>query len=377
MKEEANRNELKYWVGFSLIPGIGTSKFLSLLNHFGTLENAWYASAGELRAAGLDSRTIENIVSRRPTLSLDREMERLERHGVRAVPYTSPDYPPRLREIHDFPPLLYVRGKLTSEDEWAIAVVGTRKVTVYGRQTTEELVSELARHGITIISGLAKGVDGVAHRVALEAGGRTIAVLACGLDMVYPSDHAPLARRIIEQGALVSEYPLGTPPKADNFPRRNRIMSGMSLGVLVVEAGDSSGALITARLALEQNREVFAVPGSIFSPMSRGTNRLIQEGAKLVQDCNDILEELNLTVNVRQLELDKAPPVTDMESKVLSHLSAQPIHIDELCRNLSRPVSEISSTLALLELKGLVRQIGGMNYILARETRESYQVRIS
>jgi len=377
MKEEPHRDGLKYWVGFSLIPGIGTSKFLSLIDHFGNLENAWYASAGELKAAGLDSRTIENIISRRPRISLDGEMEKLARFGVRAVPYTDPSYPPRLREIHDFPPLLYVRGGLVREDEWAISVVGTRKVSIYGRQATEELVSELSRYGITIISGLAKGVDGIAHRAALDAGGRTIAVLACGLDLVYPSDHAPLARRIIEQGALVSEYPLGTPPKADYFPRRNRIMSGMSLGVLVVEAGESSGALITARLALEQNREVFAVPGSIFSPMSRGTNRLIQEGAKLVQCCNDILEELNLTVNVRQMELEEVRPATDMEAQLLSSLSAGPVHIDELCRSLGRSVSEISSALALLELKGLVRQIGGMNYILAREVRESYQVRIS
>jgi DNA processing protein len=255
-------------------------------------------------------------------------------------------------------------------------VVGTRRATVYGRQVTEEIVADLARSKITIVSGLAKGIDSIAHHTALESGGRTLAVFACGLDIVYPSDNVNLARRIMQQGALISEYPLGTKPRAENFPRRNRIMSGLSLGVLVVEAGESSGALITAHLALEQNREVFAIPGSILSPTSQGTNQLIQEGAKLVRHYRDILEELNLTAVAQQIEMKELMPATDTESLLLKRLSAEPVHIDEICRTSGLPISTVSSTLTMMELKGLVKQVGSMNYALAREVREEYRVRI-
>lgn len=365
--------DLRYWVGFSLIPGIGSVKFSLLVNYFGNLEDAWFASASELKEAGLDSRTIETIVSYRPRISLDKEMEKLERFKVKVLTYKDGSYPPRLKEIYDFPPVLYVRGEILPQDEWAIAVVGTRKATVYGRQSTEEIVSDLAHHKITIISGLAKGIDTIAHKSALEAGGRTIAVFASGLDIVYPAENAKLAQEIIEKGALVSDYPLGIPPKAENFPRRNRIMSGMSLGVLVVEAGEESGALITARLALEQNREVFAVPGSIFSPLSRGTNKLIQEGAKLVMSYKDILEELNLTITAKQIEMKELPSVSPEEDRILRCLSTEPLHIDEICRTSGLPIFIVSSTLTMLELKGLIRQIGGMNYVLAKEMREAYK----
>jgi DNA processing protein len=237
----------------------------------------------------------------------------------------------------------------------------------------EGIAGDLARSGVTIISGLARGIDSVAHRSALDAGGRTIAVFACGLDIVYPAENLRLAQAIMERGALVSDYPLGTRPKAEHFPRRNRIMSGMSLGTLVVEAGEESGALITARLALEQNREVFAVPGSILSPSSRGTNRLIQDGAKLVRGVKDILEELNLTAVPQQLEMREVVPADETESLVLKRLSAEPTHIDEVCRQSGLPVSTVSSTLAIMELKGMVRQVGGMNYVLAREVRADYE----
>jgi DNA processing protein len=272
--------------------------------------------------------------------------------------------------------VLYVRGSLAPEDDWSLAVVGTRRPTYYGREVTEEIVGDLARNRITIVSGLAKGIDATAHRAALDSGGRTIAIFGCGLDVVYPSDHVKLAREIMERGALVSEFPLGTRPKAENFPRRNRIMSGMSLGVLVVEAGETSGALITARWALEQNREVFAVPGSVLSPASRGTNRLIQEGAKLVRECNDILEELNLTMAVQQMEVKELVPATETESLILKHLSSEPTHIDEVGRQCGLPIATVSSTLAMMELKGTVKQVGGMNYIMAREAREDYRVKV-
>lgn len=363
-------------MGFSLIPGIGRVRLTQLENHFTNLENAWKAAATDLKQAGLDNSSIHAITSWRPKISLEAEMEKLDRYGVKVFTCHDSGYPSRLKEIYDYPPVLYIRGSLLAEDEWCLAVVGTRRASVYGRQVTEEIAADLARSKITIVSGLAKGIDSIAHRSALDAGGRSIAVFACGLDIVYPSENANLARDIIQQGALISEYPLGTRPKADNFPRRNRIMSGMSLGVLVVEAGETSGALITTNLALEQNREVFAIPGSILSPVSRGTNRLIQEGAKLVLDYTDILEELNLTALAHQMEIREVIPASDTESQLLKQLSAEPTHIDEVCRSSGLPIATVSSTLAMMELKGLVKQMGAMHYVLAREAREGYRVKV-
>jgi DNA processing protein len=359
-------SDLKYWVGFNRIPGIGRARFSQLERYFGNIEQAWHAGPAELKAAGLDTRSIDAIVDSRPEISLDTEMEMLERYQVKALTWNDPAFPDRLKQIYDVPPLLYIRGTLAPEDEWAIAIVGTRRATIYGRDVTERLVTDLAHNRITIVSGLAHGIDSVAHRTALKAGGRTIAIFACGLDLVYPSENTRLAQDIMEQGALISEYPLGTRPRADNFPRRNRIMSGLSLGVVVTEAGESSGALITANLALEQNREVFAIPGSILSPASRGTNRLIQEGAKLVRNAGDVLEELNLTMIPQQLEMRELVPADETESLVLKHLCNEPTHIDEVCRRSQLPIATVSSTLAMMELKGMVRQLGGMNYALAR-----------
>jgi DNA processing protein len=360
-----DKNELKYWLGFSLIPGIGPAKFSLLENYFGDLGRAWQAIATELKAAGLDSKSVDMIVATRPKISLDEELEKLERYKVNVVTWGDPVYPSRLKEIYDRPPLLYFRGILLPEDEWAIAVVGTRRSSAYGRQVTEEIVSDLARNKITIVSGLARGIDAVAHQTALEAGGRTIAVFGCGVDMVYPSEHMNLARQIMGHGAVVSEFPLGTRPKPEHFPQRNRIMSGMSLGVLVVEAGERSGALLTANYAMEQNREVFAIPGNIFSPLSRGTNHLIQEGAKLVRHCADILEELNLTMTAPQQVLKEPIPTTDIESQLLSCLSKEASHIDDICHRSGLPIATVSSTLTMLEFKGLAKQVGGMNYVLA------------
>jgi DNA processing protein len=369
-------DDVKYWVGFNSIPGIGRVRLTQLENHFGNLENAWKASPGELKRAGLDSVALRAITQWRPRVSPEAEMEKVDHYGVRVVTCNDTSYPSRLKEIYDYPPVLYIRGSLLPEEEWCLAVVGTRRASVYGKQVTEEIVSDLAQSKITIVSGLAKGIDTTAHQSALDAGGRSLAVFACGLDIVYPSENAKLARRIIEQGALISEYPLGTRPRAENFPRRNRILSGLSLGVLVTEAGDTSGALITARMALEQNREVFAIPGSILSPASRGTNHLIQEGAKLVRDYTDILEELNLTAVARQMEMREILPESDTESLLLKQLSAEPTHIDEVCQSSKLPAATVSSTLAMMELKGLVKQVGTMNYVLAREVRQEYRVTI-
>ena len=255
-----------------------------------------------------------------------------------------------------------------------MAVVGTRKPTAYGRESAYQLSYEMARAGVTIVSGLARGIDAIAHRAALEAGQRTLAVLGSGVDVIYPREHTQLAAEIVQNGALISEHPLGTRPNAQNFPRRNRIMSGMTLGTVIVEAGEGSGALLTANHALEQNREVFAVPGNIFSPSSLGTNRLIRDSAaKLVFDYTDVLEELNLSSVGRQIEMTALFPQDESESKVLSYVTYDPIHIDEIIRSSGLNISMVSSTLAMMELKGLVRQVGGMNYIRLKERSAEYQ----
>ncbi len=303
-------------------------------------------------------------------------MEKLEKYGVRTLTWHDDDFPSRLKEIYDCPPLLYVKGSLLPADEWCLAVVGSRRASIYGRQVTDEIVADLARSNITIVSGLAKGIDTMAHRSALDAGGRSIAVFASGLDTVYPHENTSLARSLSQQGALISEYPLGTRPRPDNFPRRNRILSGLSPGVLVIEAGESSGALITAHLALEQNREVFAVPGSILSPASRGTNLLIQEGAKLVRNYTDILVELNYTQVAQQMEMTELIPASDTESLLLNGLTGEPTHIDDICRASSLPIATVSSTLSMMELKGLVKQVGIMSYVIAREVSKEYNVRV-
>jgi DNA processing protein len=362
-------------VAFSLIPRIGAVRANRLLAHFDSMEAAWRAAAGDLRNAGLDQGTVAGIVEARPSISPEAEMARLGKAGIQACCWTGDDYPKHLHEIEDKPPVLFVRGELRPEDEWAVAIVGTRRATPYGRQAAEHFATELAGHGVTIVSGLARGIDAAAHRAALAAGGRTIGVLACGLDLVYPPEHAKLALEISRRGAVVSDYPLGTQPRSEFFPRRNRILSGLSLGVLVVEGDVKSGALITARVALDQNREVFAVPGSIYSPASQGPNKLIQEGeAKLVTRTEDILEELNLTMTTssQQLMLREAAPDDPTEARLLKHISTQPSHIDEVQRASGLPIGTVSSTLALLELKGMVRQVAPMSFIRARGSRVPY-----
>ena len=359
-------DELKYWVAFSGIAGVGRVRISRLQEFFGSLQDAWKASEGRLKQAGLDSRSVDALLTVRSRMSLDDEMEKLERHGVKVVAYEDPSYPSRLKEIYDYPPVLYVKGNLPAQDEPCLAVVGTRRPTIYGRQVAEDIVTDLVHSKITIVSGLARGIDSVAHRAALDAGGKTIAVFASGLDIIYPRENARLAEAIVEHGALLSEHPLGVKPKPESFPLRNRIMSGLSLGVLVVEAGERSGALITAHQAIEQNREVFAVPGSILSPVSQGTNRLIQEGAKLVCSHTDILQELNLTLIVEQAEMREFSPANDIEVAILGQLGSEPNHIDEICRRSGLTMPEVSSTLAMLELRGIARQVGNMNYVLAR-----------
>ena len=310
----------------------------------------------------------------RENLDLDAELERLANAGVQVLTWDDPDYPPNLRQVFNSPPVLYVRGRIETRDEWAVAVVGTRRASVYGKEAARLMASGLAQAGVTVVSGMARGIDTIAHRTCLDAGGRTIAVLGCGVDVVYPPENARMAREIAEKGALVSEYALGTRPEASNFPPRNRIISGLSLGTVVAEAGMGSGALITADFAAEQGRDVFSVPGNIFNRGSRGTNQLIQQGAKLVCTVGDVLEELNLTMVSEQAQVRAVIPENETEALLLDRLSAEPVHVDELRRAVQLPIAEVSSTLALMELKGMVRQVGGMNYVMARESGIEYVI---
>ena len=366
--------ERKYWVAFTRIPQIGRARIKLMEEHFGTLQNAWSAGLTELKAAGMDSRTAQLVATRKLSLDPDAEMAQLAERGVRAITWHDQQYPPRLKEIYDVPPVLYVLGELKAEDERSVAMVGTRKPTAYGRESAYQLSYEIARAGVTIVSGLARGVDSIAHCAALEAGQRTIAVLGSGVDVIYPREHAKLADEILQNGAIISEHPLGTRPNAQNFPRRNRIMSGMTLGTVIVEAAERSGALLTANHALEQNREVFAVPGNIFSPNSLSTNRLIRDSAaKLIFDHRDVLEELNLSSVGKQIEMKALFPKDEKESEVLGYVTYDPIHIDEIIRSSGLDISMVSSTLAMMELTGLVRQVGGMNYIRLKESSAQYQ----
>ncbi len=367
--------DARYWVGFNRVYGVGPAKVHALIDHFGNLDMAWNAEPGDLREAGLDRRSIENLLKARKTLDLDQEINRVEKAGARIVIWDDADYPPLLKNLPDAPPVLYIKGQLNAADrEWTVAIVGTRRASAYGRQVAEMLATDLARNGITIVSGLARGIDAFAHESALKAGGRTLGVLACGIDQVYPPEHAKLAARIVEQGALLTETPCGSPPEGGNFPARNRIISGLSLGTIVVEAPATSGALITSDRALEQGREVFAVPGNIFAKTSHGTNDLLKEGATLVTSAQDVLEALNLKMVTAHSEARAVIPEDPTEAKLFALLSNDPTHIDYLVRESGLPVAQVSSTLALMELKGSVRQIAGMQYVVAREARVDYTV---
>jgi DNA processing protein len=366
-----------YWLALRRA-GLGSTNFSLLLRHFGGVAAAWAAPAEELGRAGLEAQYVRGFEKARAAFVPGREEELLAKAGARALTWEDADYPACLRDIPQSPPVLFVRGSQGPEFERAVAVVGTRHVTPYGRQAAEQFSQALAAAGVAIISGLARGVDAIAHRVALEGGVPTVAALAGGIDQVYPRENAGLAERIVEQGCLVSEYPPGIPARADYFPRRNRIVAGLARATLVVEAGEGSGALHTANWAFEQGRDVFSIPGSVFSRQSRGTNQLIRENtARLVATPEQLCEELNLLTAGSQLTLNgerprrpqPAPeplkPATKEEGQVLHWLQAGPRHVDEIARASGIPVAELSGTLQLLELEGRVRQAGPMTYQLA------------
>ncbi len=366
------QDERQYWVGFNLVKGVGAVRLRKLLDFFGKLSIAWEAPPEALRTAGLTPRALENFQQKRQTVNLETYWQKLRDKKISVLTWLDDAYPKRLLEIAQPPPVIYCRGTINPDDDWAVSIVGTRRVTTYGKQITQDIAMYLAGNGITIISGLARGVDALAHQAALNAGGRTIAVLGCGVNIIYPPEHRKLADAIIQNGALISDYAPGTPPEGVNFPPRNRIISGLSQATIVIEAGERSGALITAKFSVEQGREVFAVPGSILSPMSRGTNHLIQEGAIPLTNPKDVLDTLNYTQVAAQQTARQVLPTEPTEVKILQVLNHEPLHVDDLCAELEMPVEKVTASLTLMELKGLVRHTGGMNYMVIRGALGAY-----
>jgi DNA processing protein len=345
---------------------MGVKRIEHLIAQFGTLQHVWHADEKSLKSAKLADKFIEKLVLQRKTLNLQAEYDKLNKLNIQFVIFSDDEYPTRLRNIPDPPPALYIRGNLLPQDSKALAVVGTRKCTRYGRDVSAELSEQLTKNGVTIISGLAEGIDASAHQGALKGGGRTIAICGCGLDRVYPAQHTALAQKIAENGALISEFSLGTPPIGENFPRRNRIISGLSLGVLVIEAPEKSGALITASVAAEQGREIFVIPGNITNNVASGTNKLLQDGAKLVTSAKDILDELNLehTILQTRIKTESFVPSSDEEALILKFISTDPTHIDDIIRQTGLNSSEVMGLLTILELKGLAQSAGYMQYSL-------------
>lgn len=367
-------NEKHYWLGFNLVKGIGAVGLRALKDYFGNLEKAWEATSSQLRDTGLSARIVENIIKIRSSVNLENYYKNIQSKGITVVISDEENYPKRLKEIDHHPPVLYIRGEILEDDFWAVAVVGTRRVTAYGRQVTDELATFLAQNGITVISGMARGVDAIAHQAAIRAGGRTIAVLGSGVDRIYPPEHRSLSDQIINQGAVLSDYAPGTPPDSSNFPPRNRIISGLSTAVVVVEAAETSGALITANFAGDQGRDVFAVPGNIFAPQSKGTNRLIQQGAQPLLSGRDLLDNLNLARVNEQRIIRRVMPTDTTEANVLNVLGREPMHVDEIRSQTGLPIESVSAALVMMELKGMVQQVGGMNYIAVKEGQSDYLV---
>ena len=350
------------WLGLKTVPGVGNLLFLHLIQHFGgAAENVLSASREELlQVEGVNDRLASIIQGYKIPGKVQEDLALARKNGIKMITFSDPDYPPLLRHIHDPPPVLYVYGTLYP-DSHNIAIVGSRNATSYGRSVTERLSSDLAGRGFTVVSGMARGIDSAAHAGALAAGARTIAVLGCGLGTIYPATNKKLFYRIAESGAVISEFPFLTPPEPHNFPIRNRIISGLALGTVIVEATHKSGSLITARLAAEQGREVFAVPGSITSFKSMGTHRLIKQGAKLVEHVEDIVEELNVVMQESFTDTKDEPKVslTPDEKKIIDELSPYPEHIDQLARRVPLSAAQVSGLLIQLELKGLVTQSPG------------------
>jgi DNA processing protein len=355
--QEAHR----FWIAFHHVPYVGPVRTRRVLDHVGSLERAWMADQRDLRAV-LDERSCAALVKTRASLDLDLVLRRLEDAGVTVITIDDDAYPRLLREIHAPPSVLYVKGDLLPVDERAVAIVGTRRSTRYGAEVAARLAGDLAQAGVTIVSGLARGIDGVAHQAALEAGGRTLAVFGTGIHQIYPPQHRNLANRIGGSGALVSDYAPDRTVEAANFPARNRIISGLSRGVIVVEAPSRSGALITADFAGDQGRDVFAVPGSILSNASVGCNQLLRDGARVVTTAQDVLDELGFGEAAPHAAVQQSLLVPEEDRRLLAVLNAEPQHNDEIAAKLALPGPSVSAMLLTLELQGLVRNIGAQHY---------------
>jgi DNA processing protein len=359
--ETDKRAQWRHWLALRLVRGVGNVTYRELLAHFGSPQAVFAASFAALTAAGIHAEVARAIVTFDQWHAVDAELNKITRAGVHLVARTDPQYPVNLTHLHDPPPFLYVRGSFVPEDHIAIAIVGSRFASAYGKGAARDLARGLAEKGVTIVSGLARGIDAEAHRAALAAGGRTIAVLGSGLDIIYPSEHRTLAAEIPASGAVISEFSLGSKPDAVHFPYRNRVISGLTLGTVVVEAAENSGSLITARFALEQNREVFAVPGPITSLRSRGPHRLIKDGAKLVEAIDDILSEIAPALAPPRSAPPAAPAVTlEPDEAVLAELfEGDPLHVDTLIARSGLSAARVLEVLLTLELKGVVTQLPG------------------
>jgi DNA processing protein len=357
--------ELRDLLALHLVPGLGPRLTAALLEHFGSPGAVLQARPEELREVPhIGAKLAESLAQAMRSADLDAEVELIARHEVRLVPLGGAEYPSSLAGIYDPPPLLYLRGTLEARDASAVAVVGSRHCTSYGRRVAESLGEGLARAGCTVVSGLARGIDAAAHRGALKAGGRTLAVLAGGLSRIYPPEHTDLAREVQAVGALISESAMTMEPMAGMFPARNRIISGVSRGAVIVEAAARSGALITASHAAEQGRAVFAVPGPVDSAASAGTNHLIRQGAILVRGVEDILEELDGVKAPPPPVRATAPPpeLDETQRRVWVFLAEKPLHVDDITRQLGLPVAEVTRTLMQLEMKKIVRRLPGNQY---------------
>lgn len=355
----------KFFNAFNLIGNFGFARLQKLLNYFPNLETAWDAPEEELKRSGLENSVIKALVEKRRKINPEEEIQKIRREGVEIITIENAEYPEQLKQIYNPPFVIYIRGKIKKEGI-RIAMVGSRKVTSYGKQAAQLLARSLAAQGITIISGLAAGIDAIAHIETLKTGKETIAVLGSGIDgaSVYPPMNRKLAEEISKQGAVISELPIGAPPLKHHFPLRNRIISGLSLGVIVVEATETSGALITAKCALDQNREVFAVPGPIFSESSKGTNNLIKSGAKLIASAKDVLDELNLASASNFIKNREIIPESQEEKIILENLSHEAVHIDKISETTKLDIATLAATLAIMEMKGKVRNMGGMMYVI-------------
>lgn len=355
--------ELKYWLWWNRVPGVGPTRFYKLLEIFGCMKNAWLAEESRLEPV-IGAKALAGYKEIRSNWDPDLELKKAEHFGFRIFCFTDADYPSNLKRISDPPPVLYGWGNFDYGDDIAVAIVGTRNPTPLGAFTAKDLAAQLCYQGLTIVSGMARGIDSEAHRGALEANGRTIAVLGSGLDRPYPQENEPLMEKIAKQGMVLSEFPLGTEPYAKNFPARNRIISGLSLGVVVVEATQDSGSLITAGFALEQGREVFAVPGNIENDRSKGPHKLIRQGAKLVENYRDILSELAIPqLSQGEIQAADTAGLSELERKVIAVMKREPLHIDQILRLAALAPAQVSATLLQLELRGLVKRYPGQLYL--------------